>query len=38
MTACREWKNAVLHTRMEIGDTVLMAADVPPVAFNPCGA
>ena len=23
------WKNAVLHARMEIGDTVLMAADIP---------
>lgn len=24
-----DWKNAVLHARMEIGDTVLMGADIP---------
>jgi PhnB protein len=23
------WKNAILHARMEIGDTVLMGADIP---------
>src|SRR5215204_2691713 len=23
------WKNAVLHARIEIGDTVLMGADIP---------
>jgi PhnB protein len=30
-----DWKNAVLHARMEIGETVLMAADVPPDRFQP---
>lgn len=24
-----EWKNAVLHARLEIGNTVLMGADIP---------
>jgi PhnB protein len=24
-----DWKNAILHARMEIGDTVLMGADIP---------
>jgi PhnB protein len=24
-----DWKNAVLHARMAIGDTLLMAADIP---------
>lgn len=30
-----EWKNAVLHARIEIGDTVLLGADVPPERFQP---
>src|SRR6478672_9404454 len=25
----KEWKNPILHARMEIGNTVLMGADVP---------
>ena len=24
-----DWKNAILHARVEIGDTVLMGADIP---------
>jgi PhnB protein len=30
-----EWKNAVLHARIEIGGTVVMAADIPPDRFQP---
>lgn len=30
-----EWKNAVLHARMEIGETALLGADVPPDRFQP---
>jgi len=30
-----EWKNAVLHARIELGDTVLLGADVPPERFQP---
>jgi len=30
-----EWKNKVLHARMEIGDTVLLGADIPPERFQP---
>jgi len=30
-----EWKNAVLHARIEIGDTILLAADIPPDRFQP---
>lgn len=29
------WKNAVLHARLEIGDTILMGADIPPERFQP---
>ena len=29
------WKNAILHARMEIGETVLMGADIPPDRFQP---
>lgn len=29
------WKNAVLHARLEIGETILMAADIPPDRFKP---
>jgi PhnB protein len=25
----QDWKNAILHARLEIGDTVLMGADIP---------
>ena len=30
-----DWKNAVLHARIEIGDTVLLGADIPPERFKP---
>jgi PhnB protein len=30
-----EWRNAVLHARMEIGETSLLGADVPPERFQP---
>jgi PhnB protein len=30
-----EWKNAVLHARIEIGETVLLGADIPPDRFQP---
>jgi PhnB protein len=30
-----EWKNAVLHARMTLGETELLAADVPPDRFQP---
>jgi PhnB protein len=30
-----EWKDAILHARMTIGGTELMAADVPPERFQP---
>jgi PhnB protein len=29
------WKNAVLHARLEIGDTILLGADIPPERFQP---
>jgi PhnB protein len=29
------WKNAVLHARIEIGGTTLFGADVPPERFQP---
>jgi PhnB protein len=29
------WKNAILHARMNIGETVLMGADIPPDRFQP---
>ena len=29
------WQNAVLHARIEIGDAVVMAADIPPDRFQP---
>ena len=28
------WKNAVMHARIEMGDTVLMGADIPPDRFK----
>ncbi len=30
-----EWRNAVLHARIELGDTALFGADVPPDRFQP---
>ncbi len=30
-----EWKDAVLHATITIGDTLLMASDVPPDRFQP---
>jgi PhnB protein len=30
-----EWRNAVLHARMELGGTFLLGADVPPERFQP---
>ena len=30
-----EWRNAVLHARIELGDTVVLGADIPPERFQP---
>jgi len=30
-----EWRNAVLHARMELGETILLGADIPPDRFQP---
>ena len=30
-----EWRNAVLHARIEIGETILLGADIPPDRFQP---
>ena len=30
-----EWKNAVLYARMSLGETEIMANDVPPERFQP---
>ena len=30
-----EWKNAILHARVTLGETVLMGADIPPDRFQP---
>ena len=30
-----DWKNAVVHARMELGETMLLGADVPPERFQP---
>jgi len=30
-----EWKNAILHARISLGETVLMGSDVPPERFQP---
>lgn len=30
-----DWKNAVLHARMEIGGTLVLGADIPPDRFQP---
>ncbi len=29
------WKNAILHARISIGETELMGADIPPERFQP---
>lgn len=34
-TAPAEWRNAVLHARMELGETILLGADIPPERFQP---
>lgn len=30
-----DWQNAVLHARLELGDTEVFGADVPPDRFQP---
>jgi PhnB protein len=30
-----EWRDAVLHARLELGDAILLGADVPPDRFQP---
>jgi PhnB protein len=30
-----DWRNAVLHARMELGETMLLGADIPPDRFQP---
>jgi PhnB protein len=30
-----DWKNAILHARIEIGDAVVMGAYIPPDRFQP---
>ena len=30
-----EWRNAVLHARIELGETVVLGADIPPDRFQP---
>jgi PhnB protein len=30
-----EWKDAILHARMSIGETELLGSDVPPERFQP---
>ena len=30
-----DWKNAVLHARIEIGGTTVLGADIPPDRFQP---
>lgn len=30
-----DWKSAVLHARLELGDTIVMGADIPPDRFQP---
>ena len=34
-TVAPDWKNAILHARMTIGETELLGADVPPDRFQP---
>ena len=33
--ATPDWKNAVLHARLELGETVVLGADIPPDRFQP---
>ncbi len=30
-----EWRDAVVHARMDIGETMILGADVPPERFQP---
>ena len=30
-----EWRNAVVHARIELGETVVLGADIPPDRFQP---
>src|SRR5258706_16076030 len=30
-----DWKDAILHARMNIGETEIMGADIPPDRFQP---
>ena len=30
-----DWKNAVVHARMQLGETMLLGADIPPDRFQP---
>ncbi len=30
-----DWKNAILHARLELGETMLLGADIPPDRFQP---
>ncbi len=30
-----DWRDAVLHARVELGETVLLGADIPPGRFQP---
>lgn len=30
-----EWRDAVVHARIELGETVLLGADIPPDRFQP---
>jgi PhnB protein len=30
-----DWKDAILHARLELGETLLLGADVPPARFQP---
>ncbi len=30
-----DWKNAILHARLRIGETELLGADIPPERFQP---
>jgi len=30
-----EWRHAVLHARIELGETVVLGADIPPNRFQP---
>ena len=30
-----EWRDAVLHARMDLGETILLGADIPPDRFQP---